>query len=409
MSPRPAAGRISSPRSNLFRRLALRALLGALPLLMGCASPRPLGPPRTVAALVAEGRAQSLDLQDPFALDPTIEAVADREIGRSGSPHERLKRIIRYLTDHVGLAFRYRSNLTLTARQAFEQKQGNCLAYTNLIVAIARYLGVPAYFIHVQEPGGFYEKDGLYYVASHMAVGYGGPDPGSQSISPEMTVVDLNSEVTDWAPWMYEPIDDVTAFGLFYNNIAVARMEEGDFPYAEKLMRFLIRADPRLKEVYNNLGVLYNRSGRYRSALRLFQDALRRFPTYQPLYPNAVDAANGAGDFALVRRLQAREVALRRKDPLLSFSLGLDRFRARDYSAAAEDFRRAIRSEPPSPILYAWLCRALLSEGQIARGRSAYAKAQELDPTLKALAILRRQFPVLATPVSPTAGNTPNF
>ena len=236
-----------------------------------------------------------------------------------------------------------------------------------------------------------------------MAVGYGGPDPGSQSISPEMTVVDLNSEVTDWAPWMYEPIGDVTAFGLFYNNIAVDRMEEGDLGYARKLMLFLIRNDPQLKEVYNNLGVLYNRSGRYRSALRVFEEALRRFPTYQPLYPNAVDAANGAGDFALVRRLQAREAALRRKDPLLYFTLGVERFNARDYSAAAQDFRRAIRSEPPSPILYAWLSRALLSDGQISRGRSAYAKARALDPTLSVLPALRRQFPVLENPPSPPA------
>ncbi|MGA9750647.1 MAG: tetratricopeptide repeat protein [Acidobacteriota bacterium] len=408
MAPRTAAGQLSSPRAIFFRRLALRALLGALPLLMGCAAPRPLGPPHSIAALVAQGRAQSLDLQDPFALDPAIEAVADREIGRSGSPHERLMRILRYLNDHVGLAFRYRSNLTLTARQAFERKQGNCLAYTNLIVGLARYLGVPAYFIHVQEPGGFYEKGGLYYVASHMAVGYGGPDPGSQSISPEMTVVDLNSEVTDWAPWTYEPIDDVTAFGLFYNNIAVNRMEEGDLGYARKLMLFLIRNDPGLKEVYNNLGVLYNRSGRYHTALHLFQEAMRRFPNYQPLYPNAVDAANGAGDFALVRRLQERETALRRKDPLLYFTLGVERFTARDYPAAAQDFRRAIRAEPPSPILYAWLSRALLSDGQVSRGRSAYAKARELDPTLGILPTLRRQFPVLENPPSaPASGSRP--
>ena len=408
MTPRPNAGGISSPRESLVRRLALRALLAGLPLLMGCASPRPLGPPHTVAALLAEGRAQSLDLQDPFALDPAIEAVADREIGRSGSQHERLKRIIRYLNDHVGLAFRYRSRLTLTARQAFEQKQGNCLAYTNLIVGLARYLGVPAYFIHVQEPGGFYEKGGLYYVASHMAVGYGGPDPGSQSIAPEMTVLDLNSEVTDWAPWMYEPIDDVTAFGLFYNNIAVDHMEEGDLDYARKLMLFLIGNDPGLKEVFNNLGVLYNRSGRYHAALRVFDEALRRFPSYQPLYPNAVDAANGAGDFALVRRLQAREAALRRKDPLLYFTLGVERFNARDYSAAARDFRRAIRSEPPSPILYAWLARALLSDGQVSRGRSAYARAHELDPTLSILPSLRRQFPALDdSPSAPASGGSP--
>ncbi len=384
-----------------------RWILGAavLAAALGLAACAPKQPPTailTVDQLLMDGEASGLNLGNPFELNDAIRQEVEKEIGFGGTPVERLRRTIRFLNDRGYLNFRYEDNLSLTAVQAFEQKKGDCLSYTNLFMGISRHLKVPAYFVHVSEARNYYERGGIFFVSTHMAVGYGGGAIGLGS-SPYTVIVDFTEESSDWRLWLYQSIDDATAVALFYNNIAVDRMLKGDVAGAEAMVRFLVSRRPGMKELQNNLGVILMRQGRFEEALALLQAAIGRFPAYQPLYTNAVQAARGARRPDVAQSILDRGRKIAQEDPFFLFNEGVNAFHEGDHALAESRFRAAIKRQSNNPFLFAWLSRVLLASGKEEEGVEAFRKAQEMAPNHRLIRSLRDDYPVLATvrPISP--------
>src|SRR3954462_14953565 len=121
------------------------------------------------------------------------------------------------------------------------------MAYTNLFMALARSLGIDAYFVHVRDVQNYYEKAGWFFVSSHVAVGYGA--------GPNAEVIDFAKEISDWKLALYSRISDDAALALYYNNVAVDHMLTGRKDDAERLLRFWLKREPAVAELYNNLGV----------------------------------------------------------------------------------------------------------------------------------------------------------
>ena len=361
---------------------------------LGCA-PKVAGPPPlTVDQIVAQGDQQGLRLENPFALNDTIRAKVEKEIGFTGTPLDRIRRIIRYLNDNNYIHFQYSANLSLTANQAFEARKGDCLAYTNLFLAIARHLKIPMYFVHVSEARNLYERDGVFFISSHMALGYGGGIQ-PEEVNPYTVIVDFTEESADYKLAMFEALDDGTALCLYYNNVAVDRMIEGDSAYAQRLLQYLIGVRPLVKELYNNMGVLLMREGNYAGALAFLQSSIQRFPGYAPLYTNAIQAARGSGRPELARTLEGKVESMSRDDPFFLFNQGLHFFHQGQFEKAAERFKKAANRQPYNTFLYAWLARAYLRYGRTEEGIRAFEKAQEYAPNHRMLALLRAEFPVL--------------
>jgi len=361
---------------------------------LGCA-PKVVGPPPlTVDQIVAQGDQQGLRLEIPFALSGAIKAKVGKEIGFTGTPLERIRRIIRYLNDNHYIHFEYSANLSLTADQAFEARKGDCLAYTNLFLAIARHLKIPMYFVHVSEARNLYERDGVFFISSHMALGYDGRMQ-SEEVNPYTVIVDFTEESSDYKLAMFEAVDDGTALCLYYNNVAVDHMIAGDSAYAQKLLQYLIRVRPQVKELYNNMGVLLMREGNYAGALAFLLSSIQRFPGYEPLYTNAIQAARGSRQPELARALEAKVAKIAKNDPFFLFNQGLHYFHEGLFGKAAERFKKAADRQPPNGFLYAWLARAYLRDGRTEEGILAFEKAQECAPNHRMLSLLREEFPVL--------------
>jgi tetratricopeptide (TPR) repeat protein len=380
-------------------RTSLATALAGLLALASCA-PRPASAPKVdLTQLLNEARKEGLSLENPFTLDPAIDAEVERNIGFGGTPVERMRRIIRYLNDKGYINFHYEAGMTLTAKDAFHARKGDCMAYTNLFLGIARHLRVPVYFVHVSEARSYYERDGLLFVSSHMAVGYGMDERSMKDttvkVSPYTAVVDFTQETTGMGLVLYEALDDATAVALYYNNVAVDHLVEGDFDQAERLFRFFLERIPQNKEIANNLAVLYLRQGRYDDALRILLDAIGRHPDYQPLFTNAVQAARGSHKPELAQELDSRGKRLISKDPFFFFNRGIRKMDEGDYAGAAAEFQASLKNAPNNPFLCAWLAKALLSAGQIREGINLFAEAQRLAPNNPMLKQMRLEFPAL--------------
>lgn len=371
----------------LFGALALAGLL----VLTGCAAVHhpEIYPDVDVAVNMARG--EGLDLENPFLIDDAIATAADQEVGRWGTPYDRLHRVLRFMNDRGLLGFQYAQDVTVTAREAFHARRGNCMSYTNLFLGLARHLAIPVFLIHISESNSFYERDGTFIVSSHMAVGY--------DSAVRITLVDLGGESDRMR--VYERVSDLGGFCLFYNNVAVEKMLAGDLAGSEKLLDFLVRLFPPLKETRNNLGVLQIRQGRYEQALELYKALAEASPDYRPAFTNGLVAARGAGRPDLAERFSRGAAGLTEKDPFYIFNQGVAAFQMEDFANAESLFSRAAFQQPHNALVRAWLARTYLQTGRAEEGLEEFAKAQELAPNHRILSELRALYPALQAVPSP--------
>lgn len=377
-------GLLFGPRD---RRTALAAALAcAASLLSACGPAKGARAPATAAEVIREGRVRGLVLSNPLVLPRDILDEVKSEVGSWGDPLERLRRLVYYLNDG-DMAFKYAPNLSLTAAEAFRERHGDCIAYANLFIALARGLGLHVYFVHVSEVLTHYEHQGLFFTSSHVAVGYG--------TGPSALVIDFTRENADWKLSYYRSISDAAALALYYNNMAVDAMMAGRLDDAEEMLGFLVEVEPEIEELYNNLGVLLNRRGRYQEALGVLEKGMVMSPDYKSFYTNALIAARGAGRADLAAVYESRGQSVIETNPYFLFARGMGHYQSARYGRAAEEWRRAASAKPDSPVILAWLARAYMSAGERARGREAFDEARRLAPKSRLLRDLAEQFPEL--------------
>ena len=342
-------------------------VLVAVALAMGACAPWRGTDEDGIARVRERGARVGLSLPDPLEETQSMQQAAFDEVGLFGTEIERLQRLARFINGSTKLNFKYGARRTLTAREAFDARQGDCFAYANLFLAMARRLRVPVQFVRVESIRTFEEHYDSFFVAGHIAVTF--------SSGPSTLIAELPGLVSDWRQSLYKNISDEDAAVLFYNNRAVDLMESQDLAGAAKLLRFLTEvgsvADP-----WNNLGVVLLRQKRYDEALAVLERAIARFPDFEPLYANGALAANGAHRPALAHTMAEKARSLVKDDPYLMFAQGLDEMARQNAAAAVAFFREAAKLKPDNPLFLAWLASAYLSAGKPTEAREAFVRAQ---------------------------------
>jgi Tfp pilus assembly protein PilF len=349
-----------------------------------------------------DARASGLRLEDPLTLGPEVRARVKQHLTYDGTEKARMLRLVRYLGDVDGLSFRYHPQQSLSAERAFFARQGDCMSYANLYVALARLMDVSVRFVRITQLPVTWESHGRFFESSHMAVAFGRESAWDQSL-----VVDFGN--THTAPWrfaLYDDVPDELAFALFQNNVAVEKMVGGEVVEAERILRFLLARSPDVPEVHNNLGLALLQAGRVAEAMDVLQAGVQRFPRFRPLYANAVQAARRLGDVQLADSLQQRGRALLEDDPSWNFNEGLRSYQGHAFLEAAVRFEKALLADPDNVRLLAWTARAHLAAGQFRQGLEEVERIRSRpssDTQDSLLRDLQREFPQIDAPGGGTA------
>ena len=81
---------------------------------------------------------------DVLALTPPMHEFLERYVLPYDSPRVRLSLLMLAVTDEGVLGFHYNPTQTFTAAEAFRRRSGNCVAFANLFLALAREAGLDA-------------------------------------------------------------------------------------------------------------------------------------------------------------------------------------------------------------------------------------------------------------------------
>ena len=320
-------------------------------------------------------------VENPIALTPEIAAAAEAITGRGGAGIDELESIQAAILDRSRFTFVYDERLTETASAALASGRGNCVAFTNLFIAMARSRGlrVKAGYMTPRSLG---ERRGdLIYVATHVAAVY--------RLHERNVVFDFYESRQDPATPL-RILDDLELAALYVNNRAVEALSNGDSKLAESLLNAAVKLAPKFAGAHGNLGLVRKRRGDVAGALDAYREALALDPRDPAILGNLAALYAGIG-----RDREAR-TALALADPGRATPytyLARGDLEAVDghASRALRLYRRAARLDPRIPDPHVALARLALSSGDSDEARREAERAAALDPANEdARDILRR-------------------
>jgi tetratricopeptide (TPR) repeat protein len=316
---------------------------------------------------------------NPIAITPEIKAAAESFSGGAGGKVDQLRRMQSALFDTTRFTFDYEAGLTETAAEALAAGRGNCVAFTNLFIAMARSRGlrVRAGYLQPRTAG---ERHGdLVYVATHVVAVY--------PLHDRYVVFDFYRTGEDPLTKI-RLLDDFELAALYVNNQAVLALSAGDYALAEARFAAVLKLAPEFAAAYGNLGVLLRRRGDIPGALDAYRSALALEPRNPSILGNLAALYTGLG------REREAKAALELAD--LSIATPYTILARGDLEAAdgrVEEamryYRRAARVDPKIPDPQVSIARLARAAGRLDEARRAAERAVKLDPeNVEARAIL---------------------
>ncbi|HEY9421450.1 MAG TPA: tetratricopeptide repeat protein, partial [Thermoanaerobaculia bacterium] len=253
------------------------ALLIALLALAGCASPGPTDR----SAFHRDLRGRGLDpasVAIPFEVTDEMRAWVRQRVPEAGSMEERLEKLLAVLVSDHGLGLAYEAGRTGTASDAFTIRKANCLGFTSLFVGMAREIGLPAFYLDVDDVERF-ERDGdLLVISGHVSAGF---DVGGGRVK----ILEL-SDAPRPEYRRVRRLRDLTAVALHHSNVGAELLRTGRSAEALTWLRKATAIDPELGDGWVNLGVALRRAGDAKGAEKAYRQALEADPEAASAYQN---------------------------------------------------------------------------------------------------------------------------
>ena len=368
---------------NRFSRLSL----GLLILLGNCGAPaRKLqyDPAELHDLLQDRIGAQSEALAIPYEADPEMVAFAQATVLHERTTRGKVDALMRAITARAALNVHYDAGSTMTAREVFRAGRANCIAYTNLFVALARAVDLEAYYADVTERSRYMRRAGTILHIGHICA--------AVKDGPQTLLVDFADESrTQYLG--YRIIDDVEAVANFVINQGshfgelLAMPEHGDVPFQftqadiDKF-RLALKIKPGFAKGLLNLGTAYVRMNRLDLAEQQFRQAIRSDPEFAPAYTalGSIFSAQHRSKESLALYEMAAEK--QKNNPYLYFNLALIYFRLQRYDDASRAARSALHLDPTFADPYHLLGTIAQIHGQMHEARQHFLEALALDPSL---------------------------
>ena len=210
---------------------------------------------------------KDLPSADIMMITPEMEAFLELNTGRVNMPYQKAMALGNSLVDENKLGLIYEPGVTYTASQTFENRQGNCLAFSFLYSTLARKLGLDVNFQEVNVLPEWDLSDAEIYVENrHVNVRV--KLPGNTDL-----VVDI-SRIGEERELSHTILDENMVLALYYGNIAAEYLLKKNYKQSFLYIVKGIKTDSNVPSLWVNLGVLYRRAGNIEFAEKAYFTAL---------------------------------------------------------------------------------------------------------------------------------------
>lgn len=352
-------------------RLRAAAVLMLLLLGAGCASTGPGTLDK--AQIVRELRHRGVDPEGvviPFELTDEMREWAHRLVPKETPVEKRLDTLLAGIVDPGQLKVEYEARYTGTAEEVFRTRKANCLAFTSLFVGMAREIGIPAFFLDVDDVERFEKEGDLVVVSGHVSAGFGSGQ--------DVKILDF-SAAPQTSYRRVHRISDITAVALFHSNRGGELLRSGKHAEALPWLEKAVAIDPELSGAWINYGVALRRGGDLVKAETAYRKALEVDPQAVSAYQNLAALLRHQGKTREAEDLMALSSRLGSRNPFIYLSLGDLSLSHGRVDEARRFYKRALRLYRDSAEPYAAMGIVALAAGDETEAQRWMRKALAID------------------------------
>ena len=317
----------------------------------------------------------------PFEIDDEIRQVAHDITNSASDDSTKVRAIVNKIIDLTGLSISYDWLSNKTAKEVFREGRGNCLAYSNLFVGMAREVGIEAVYVDVTMIERVSREAEVIVNNGHITAGY--------RKGAKIAIIDF-TRTPEREYIGYDVIDDLEAIANFYNNqgflygyfTETEGKDLGFDPLEKELEMYELALEimPKLVRARNNLGVALRRRGHVEEAIEQYKQAIADEPNFGDVHSNL-----GAAYLYQGREEDAiKEFQLATKNSgsngYFFHHLGVVHFRIEQYDQAIRQFKKAISKEPDLADARYYLGRCYLKQGNTEKAIKEFRATLEVDP-----------------------------
>ena len=269
--------------SQFFYNLRVAIVVGCCWVVVGCAGTQHQQALWLIPALdTAQGRIEPVTAyQDSeqvtlLAMTEEMQEYLSQTVPQGLSKRQRVVALYHALRAPGLLGVEYQRGANVTAQQAFQQGEANCLGFSNLFVATARSLGLPARYQLVNQQPEWSQRGDYVEKALHINVIV----PISRD---QQFVVDISPRPVTGRT---ASVSDRQAAALFYNNQGSTALVAGDKRLAYEYYVKAIVAAPEMEMLWVNLAVLLRQNDQADAALAIYQHVLSMDPDFRSAHYN---------------------------------------------------------------------------------------------------------------------------
>jgi len=280
----------------------------------------------------------------------------------------KLDKIVELIFDRSVVGFEYSGLKTFTAAETFDQRTGNCLSYTSMFIAMARYAGLRAKFQEVSDFSDWNRQGSFVVFSSHIN--------SVVEIGTKSYEVDFQYR-SEKRFWNRKIVNDHRAEAHYFNNIGSEAFLKGDYSLGEKLLRRSIDLDSSFSFAWTNLGVLLKNRDEIVQAEEHFKKALMLDRKNHTAKMNLAVLYESQGQVKKSEKLKDQIRKVLNQNPYYHFDLGVSEYNRNNYKRAVVSFKRAIRRDSGKSEFYIKLSAAYYKLGDLRKSRKYLKKGQK--------------------------------
>jgi Flp pilus assembly protein TadD len=324
---------------------------------------------------------------DILELNQEMKALVDSSVVTIRDPAKRLKTLAGLLSKRVRYDTTADKYGVKTARETFESGTGNCLSFSNMFIAMARYAGLEAQYQEIPTPPNWTRNGEVLFFTLHIGAFvdisrhddftvqlYGGLDSriGVWSTTRRymFTPSELGFYSPDANPLSARPIPDHRAFAQHYNNIGSMHLAGGNYGEAYRYFVKAIHIDPNLNFAWSNLGVVYSRNGQFAAAAAAYRQGLSvsRGPddvTVMTIMGNMARLYKRTGDLEKADYYDKEVASFRQRNPYYHYAMAKNAFFDALYEESVRHFKNAIGRKDDDHLFHYGLALAYFKLGDL--------------------------------------------
>lgn len=188
-----------------------------------------------------------------YSIEFVSGGLSERSRLSESERRDRLNRILRSLFVDGEYAFNYSANGNFSAVDTLVGQSGNCIAFSAMIVKLAREAGLDAHFQIVDSANAWTQRgEGTVQYVRHINVAI--PVARHEAINVDIASPTVATTVLDT-----RLITDEEATAEFLNNLGAEAMIANDLETAHRYFYSALQLAPESAGTWSNLGLLYRR------------------------------------------------------------------------------------------------------------------------------------------------------